>query len=122
MTSNPLFTKLILVPALLPALAWVGFTAEDTPAQNIPGGYFATALTEDVKTAAEFAVQEQSKRQPQTLKLNNIFKAEKQIVAGVNYRLDIMVKQGRSVRGAKVVVFRALNSHYKLTFWKWLDD
>jgi hypothetical protein len=47
-------------------------------AQNIPGGYFATALTEDVKTAAEVAVQEQSKRQPQALKLNNIFKAEKQ--------------------------------------------
>ena len=122
MTSNPLFTKLILVPALLPALAWVGFTAEDTPAQNIPGGYFATALTEDVKTAAEVAVQEQSKRQPQTLKLNNIFKAEKQIVAGVNYRFDVVVKEGRSVREARVVVFRDLKSHCKLTSWEWLDD
>jgi aspartic proteinase inhibitor len=122
MTNNPLFTKLVLLSVLLPVLAWIGFTAEDTPAQNIPGGYSAAALTEDVKTAAEFAVQEQSKRQPETLKLSNIFKAEKQIVAGVNYRLDIMVKQGRSVRGAKVVVFRDLKSHYKLTSWKWLDD
>ena len=122
MTNNPLFAKLILSPVLLPALAWVGFTVEDTSAQSIPGGYSATALTEDVKTAAEFAVQEQSKRQAATLKLSNIFKAEKQIVAGVNYRLDIMVKQGRLVRGAKVVVFRDLKSHYKLTSWKWLDN
>ena len=117
MTSNPLFTTLILVPVLLPALAWVGFAEE-----NVPGGYSASALTEDVKTAAEFAVQEQSKRQPPTLKLNKIFKAEKQIVAGVNYRLHIIVKEGRSVRAAKVVVFRDLKSHYKLTSWKWLDD
>jgi len=117
MTSNPFFTKLILVPVLLPALAWVGFAEE-----NVPGGYSAIALTEDVKTAAEFAVQEQSKREAAPVKLNNIFKAEKQIVAGVNYRLDILVKEGRAVRGAKVVVFRDLKSHYKLTSWKWLDN
>ena len=115
-SGNSLFRKLILLPVLLPALVWVGF------AEDVPGGYSPTALTKDVKIAAEFAVQEQSKRQAAILKLINIFKPEKQIVAGVNYRLDIIVKQGRSVRGAKVVVFRDLKSHYKLTSWEWLDD
>src|SRR5690349_24919631 len=92
MARNPLFTKLILVPVLLPALAWVGFAEE-----NVPGGYSAIALTEDVKTAAEFAVQAESKRQAAPLKLNKILKAEKQIVAGVNYRLDIFVKEVHTV-------------------------
>ena len=121
MRSDSLFTKLILVPVLLPALAWVGFTPEDSPADNVPGGYFAAAITEDVKTAAEFAVQEQSKRETATLKLSNIFKAKKQIVAGVNYRLDIAVKANGSERKAKVVVFKDLKSHYKLTSWEWLN-
>jgi len=35
--------------------------------------------------------------------------AEKQIVAGVNYRLLLMVERNGSPRQAKVVVFRDLN-------------
>jgi hypothetical protein len=47
--------------------------------------------------------------------LSDISKAERQIVAGVNYRLDVVVKRSGSARKARIVVFKDLKSHYKLT-------
>jgi hypothetical protein len=115
MTNNPLFTKLILLPMILPALVWVGF------AEDVPGGYSATALTKDVKNAAEFAVREEAKRERAVLKLSGISKAERQVVAGINYRLDIRVNEKERIRNAKVVVFKDLKSNYGLTSWAWLS-
>jgi hypothetical protein len=54
--------------------------------------------------------------------LSNISKAERQIVAGVNYRLDVVVRRSGSARKARVVVFKDLKSHYKLTSWEWLNQ
>jgi hypothetical protein len=88
---------------------------------NLPGGYSVVGLTDDIQAAAEFAVQEQAKRDAVVLELSDISKAERQIVAGVNYRLDVVVKRSGSARKARVVVFKDLKSHYKLTSWEWLD-
>jgi len=85
-------TRLAVVTMLLFAFAWVGFTAG-----GAPGGYSARALTEDIKTVAEFAVQEDSKRQAAPVKLNNIFKAEKQIVE-CEFRC---ITQGVEARGVE---------------------
>jgi len=74
----------------------------------------------DAKSAAKFAVHEQAKRDATPLTLATIAKAEKQIVAGTNYRLLLIVERNGSPRKAKVIVFRDLNSHYSLTSWEWL--
>ena len=92
----------------------------DTSAKSLPGGYATAEVGKDVKAAAEFAVHEQAKREAIPLKLATIAKAEKQIVAGINYRLLLTIERTGSPREAKVVVFRDLNSHYSLTSWEWL--
>jgi Aspartic acid proteinase inhibitor len=98
------------------------FRPRPFPLRIFQGGYSAVGLTDDVKAAAEFAVQEQAKREAVVFKLSDISKAERQIVAGVNYRLDIVVKGTGSARKARVVVFKDLKSHYKLTSWEWLNQ
>jgi len=90
--------------------------------QSLPGGYALAEVGEDAKAAAEFAVQERAKREVISLTLATIAEAEKQIVAGINYRLLLIVERNGSPRKAKVVVFRDLKSHYSLTSWEWLDQ
>jgi hypothetical protein len=93
---------------------------KDIPVKSLPGGYAPAEVGKDAKTAAEFAVHEQAKREATPLTLATIAKVEKQIVAGINYRLLLIVERNGSPRKAKVVVFRDLDSHYSLTSWEWL--
>lgn len=121
MTDVFLLTKW-LVAATLSGMSLLAIPAPPVPFENLPGGYSAVEITDDVKAAAEFAVQEQSKREAVVLELSEISNAERQIVAGVNYRLEIVVKGNGSERKARVVVFKDLKSHYKLTSWEWLNQ
>ena len=102
MADGFLLTKWLLA-ATLSGISLLAIPAPSIPVKNLPGGYSAVGLTDDVKASAEFA-------------------AERQIVAGVNYRLDIVVKGSGSARKARVVVFKDLKSHYKLTSWEWLNQ
>ena len=116
-------TRCLLFTAIVCPLVCVGaITAGSVPSTGLPGGYAPAKLTEDVKTAADFAVREEAKREAVELKLVSISKGEKQIVAGINYRLVLMVERSGSTRVAKVVVFRDLKSRYRLTSWEWLGD
>ena len=121
MTDGLFLTKWLLA-ATLSGISPLAIPASPIPFKNFPGGYSAVGLTDDVKAAAEFAVQEQAKREAVILRLSDISKAERQIVAGVNYRLDIAVKGSGSERKARVVVFKDLESYYKLTSWEWLNQ
>jgi hypothetical protein len=56
----------------------------DLPAKSLPGRYAPAEVGTDAKAAAEFAVQEQGKREGIRLALATVVKAEKQIVAGIN--------------------------------------
>ena len=120
MTDGFLLTKWLLA-ATLSGISLLAIPAP-IPVKNLPGGYSTVGLSDDIKAAAEFAVQEQAKRDAVVLELSDISKAERQIVAGVNYRLDVVVKQSGSLRKASVVVFKDLKSHYKLTSWEWLNQ
>ena len=122
MTVGRLLTALIVAPILFLSncLSASAIMADDIPHKGLPGGYAPAKIIQDVASAANFAVHEQAKREVAPLKLANISKAERQIVAGMNYRFILMVERPGSLRQAKAVVFRNLNSHYSLTSWEWL--
>ena len=88
------------------------------------GGYQSVAKDdEDVAAAAEFAVKEQSHKQEMTYKLVSVEKAERQTVAGTNFRLCLKVGYHKqdddmdTTEFVKVVVFRNLQQEFSLTSW-----
>jgi len=84
----------LVISALL-----VVFAGNDASA-GLPGGYQPIELNQpEVKAAADFAVQEQGKREGLALRLKAIAQAEEQVVAGMNYRLTLTVNKGE--RGAE---------------------
>lgn len=107
--------KPIFALSLLAALSVGIATASD---QAICGGYSLTAASDrDVLSAAQFAVREASKQEKKTIKLVAISQAEKQIVAGVNYRMILIVSSGVLNRTVRAVVYQNLDSKYSLSQW-----
>ena len=86
----------------------------------IAGGYGDAEINNEIKSAALFAVQTQTKRENKQLELVEISKARQQVVAGMNYQLELTVKSAGSLYRANVIVFRSLNATYQLTSWQWL--
>ncbi|MFH2012648.1 MAG: cystatin domain-containing protein [Pseudomonadota bacterium] len=96
----------------------------------MPGGYSATEVTNtDVVAAATFAINAEEKamreeKNTQTVKLEliKILSAQKQVVAGMNYRLKLKVKLNGEEKKAEAVVWwqawRAPDP-YQLTSWNW---
>jgi hypothetical protein len=95
----------------------------------ILGGYKVVATDDpEVQAAAEFAVSEQKKKQgDDPLSLVSIEHAERQVVAGTNFRLCLKVKAadetdaGEETQDVKVVVFRSLKNEYALKSWEEAD-
>jgi hypothetical protein len=92
--------------------------------QRVLGGYSPIANDNaDVVAAADFAVEEQSKKQEMTYKLVSIEKAERQSAAGSNFRMCLKVgyrKEGDdedTTEFVKVVVHRNLQQEHSLTSW-----
>jgi hypothetical protein len=83
------------------------------------GGYKEVAKdSPEVEEAAEFAVNEQGRKQELTYKLVAIEKAESQTVAGINYRLCLKVsKDEEATEFVRAVVYRNLQKQYSLTSW-----
>ena len=87
--------------------------------QQICGGYSSMAAdNKDIIAAAAFAVRKQSEHEKKLIKLITISQAEKQVVAGVNYRLTLIVEVGVLNRTVKAVVFQDLKSNDKLISWE----
>jgi hypothetical protein len=100
--------------------------------QPIVGGYSEAAVTEKAVTdAADFAIGAQQKAMQDSkgdkaikLELVKITKAQQQVVAGMNYRLKLLVKvNGREQQAEAVVWWQAWRKPdpYQLTSWKWID-
>lgn len=91
---------------------------------NLSGSYSQVASNDElVVAAAEFAVAEQGKMQPNTqLKLEKVSSAQQQVVAGMNYKLTLSVRVDGKVREAEAIVWwqawRNPNP-YILTAWEW---
>jgi hypothetical protein len=71
----------------------------------------------EVVEAARFAVREVSAREGRRVSLVAVTRAEKQVVAGMNYKLRLSVREGGRTREVSAVVFRDLKGAYKLTSW-----
>lgn len=69
-----------------------------------------------VVAAANFAVRAQS-RKGATLKLVSIERAKRQIVAGSNYQMCLVVKRANKRQEAVAVIYRNLQNQFKLTSW-----
>ncbi len=99
-------------------------------AQQPIGGYSPIAVTnKEVMDAAAFAVKAQQKVMQNThgeprarLELAAIVEAEQQVVAGMNYRLKLMVKfDGRERETEVIVWWQAWRKPepYQLISWTW---
>ena len=91
-------------------------------APMIVGGYQSVEISDEIKKAALFALQTQTKIENKSIELIEITKARQQVVAGMNYQFELTVKSGETLRHAAVIVFRGLDSQYALSAWRWLSD
>ncbi len=89
-------------------------------AQDITGGYGdASVMDKDVRRAANFAVLTRSSNTGRALKLVRIVKAEVQVVAGLNYRICMTIREGRKrAKTVTAVVYKDLRNRRSLSRWK----
>ena len=94
-----------------------------TAALAQPGGFRDVPVTnKEVIAAAEFAVKAQRLNEKGKLDLAAIVKAEQQVVAGINYRLKVLVDVEGGKRDAEAVVWSKLDRTMQLTNWTWKGE
>lgn len=107
------------MPRLIMALT-AGLFASVAMAQVV-GGYTKVSVDDPaVVKAAEFAVKEQAAKEKAKIALVKVEMAEKQIVAGVNYRVNLAVKLDGAESSASAVVWSKLDKTMELSKWTWL--
>lgn len=91
---------------------------------GVAGGYSEASVKDSgVIRAATFAVSAQAKAAPgKTLLLEKIVAAQQQVVAGLNYRLTLRIRENGTSRKAEAIVWwQSWNTAepYRLTSWTW---
>ncbi len=86
---------------------------------QMTGGYKAIPKTDaGAVAAADFAIKAQSAKTEMKFELSEIMKAERQVVAGTNYRLCMQVSaDGDEAFFVQAVIYLDLKRNYKLTSW-----
>lgn len=118
--------QIILMSAVFGLI--LGCTATNFAQTELPvpiaGGYSRVeSNTAETVSAANFAVKKQSKKQKAKIKLTKISKAEKQVVAGLNYRLCLQVETSEKNKKTVIpqtieaIVFLDLKQNFSLTSW-----
>lgn len=112
-------------------LGCVGCAATANGGKPLSGGFTEADPGEaSVLKAADFAVRDQLEelqKESSTARLSlvKVMAAEKQVVAGVNYRLSLKVLCNGTEKQAEVIVWwqswRTPNP-YQLTTWTWMCD
>lgn len=93
------------------------------------GGYKSIAVEDaGAVAAAEFAVKAQGEKEEMTMSVESIRKAERQVVAGSNYKLCIEVyypseeaETDGVLQFIQAVVYQDLKGNYKLSSWAEAD-
>lgn len=112
MKTNGRSVTILFAFAVILTLASASF------AQKV-GGYKVVAKTDpDVTAAADFAVEAQSQRSEKGYQLEEIVKAERQVVQGSNYRLCLEVSaDGSDTFFVQAIVYVDLKGNKNLTSW-----
>lgn len=111
--------KRVLLTALV--LVILGLVVPASAAQDAPiaGGYSARATNDrGVAAAAAFAVRERGRRTGRRVTLLEVHRAETQVVAGLNYRLLLTVREGGKERDVTAVVYQNLRQRLSLARWE----
>lgn len=112
--------KRSLLPALALALVSTALATDNPTKPDQParaGGYSPAEIDSEVSKVAEFAVKTQAEATGKPLQFIKILKVERQVVAGLNYRLEIEVADGSKHLKARAVVWKKLDGSLALTSW-----
>ena len=100
--------------SLLFSLLSVGCTQAESP---LPGGYTEVKPDGEAGAVARFAVGEISKKLNEPLALKAVLSSERQVVAGLNYRLELELTKNNQPYRVRAVVWRRLDGTMELTSW-----
>ena len=79
------------------------------------------AFSPDVQEAARFAVQTFAVQNKARVLYKDVTQARQQLVAGLQFELDLQVTLEGTKRHAKAIVWRQPDGVYALQSWAWLD-
>jgi hypothetical protein len=81
----------------------------------------ADAFSPDVQEAARFAVQTFAVQNKARVLYKDVTDVRQQVVAGLNFELQLQVTMDGSHRSVMATVWRQVNGAYSLQSWQWLD-
>ena len=110
----------VLACLILSSIAYASDCESNSVSKPIPGGWSSVAVDDArVKLAARQAVAAQASIDGTELALVAIEDAQRQVVAGINYQLKLLVTKGDQRQRANATVWGKLNGSYELTAWAW---
>lgn len=113
MRMKPL--TLVLVTAALLIVVGCKSSAPEQPNYKPVGSYNAAPTDDDVRAAADAAVR--AAFPDGKAELVRIDKAERQVVAGLNYRMTMVVRHNGEERTYATVVWRKLDGTHDVASW-----
>ena len=116
MTKKLILCSIFVIGLLVGIAAQTRVSAQDEP---MVGNYREISVkSKEAKNTAAFAVKTRSAKTGKYITLVKITKAEQQVVAGMNYRVCMLVREGRRKAYAVTAVVY-LNIKNKRTLSKW---
>lgn len=79
------------------------------------------AFSPEVQEAARFAVQTFAVQNKARVLYKDVTQARQQVVAGLNFELELQVTLDGASRSARATVWRQPDGSYRLQAWDWLD-
>ena len=83
----------------------------------LPGGFSEVKPDQQTQAVANFAVGEISKKLNEPLALKDIVSAERQVVAGLNYRFELNLTKNNQPYRVRASVWHRLDGTMELTSW-----
>jgi hypothetical protein len=115
------FAAFAMASALVLYFSLTSAQAADLGSPALAGGWSAAGLQDEpVVRAARFALQEQARQSQVGFKLLAIKHARQQVVAGMNYSMNLMVQSDGKRRLVIAVVWTKPDGSMELTRWHWV--
>ena len=120
------FVAAVSLSACSPEQAADPFTTKSMPTDSgvpvVPGAWGPIDnFSPEAQEAARFAVQTYAVQNKARVLFKEVGLARQQVVAGIQFELNLEVTVEGTARNSKAVVWRQLDGTYKLQAWDWLD-